>query len=63
MSNHQHTQSAPPRDDAPAYSVPKICRPPDSLAAARAEMNEAEQKYADARARAHIQAPAHRRRA
>ena len=54
MSNHQHTQSAPPRDDAPAYSVPKIrFSLPDGLAAMRAEMNEAEQKCADARARFH----------
>ena len=54
MSNRQHTQSAPPRGDAPAYYVPKICFSlPDGLAAMRAEMNEAEQKCVDARARFH----------
>jgi hypothetical protein len=54
VNNNRPKQSASPRDQEIAYSFPKIrFSLPDGLAAVRAEMNEAEQKCADARARFH----------
>ncbi len=54
MNKHRQAQDAPPRDQEIAYSFPKIrFGLPAGLAAVRAEMNEAEQKCADARARFH----------
>ena len=52
MSNHQHTQSAPPRDKAPAYFVPKIeISLPPELTRLLAELEAAREKCAAFRGR------------